>query len=174
MGHARLAVLDTSASGAQPFISSDGNLVITFNGEIYNHLEIRARLSLNGYNIPWRGMSDTETIIETILRLGLESSIQLLDGMFAFALWNINTKELTLARDRTGQKPLYISANHNKIAFSSDIRALFSVSNRELNSQAITDVLHSGYVRGTKSIYADIEKVKPGFFQKFWVNAWKI
>src|SRR5260221_10639847 len=100
-GHRRLSILDLSSHGHQPMFSQSGQFVIVYNGEIYNHIEIRKELSAK-----FKSHSDTETLLEAIAEWGLEKTLQKLNGMFAFALWDRKEKELTLARDRLGKKPL--------------------------------------------------------------------
>ena len=122
LGHARLAILDLSAAGHQPMASASDRYVIAFNGEIYNHLELRAELEQPRVGAPgpgsierlaadagivWRGHSDTETLLAAIERWGLERTLQKCVGMFALALWDRDLRHLTLARDRFGEKPLY-------------------------------------------------------------------
>ena len=122
LGHARLAILDLSAAGHQPMASASDRYVIAFNGEIYNHLALRAELEKPRANAPghdgpeplatdarpaWRGHSDTETLLAAIERWGLEQALRKCVGMFALALWDRNLGHLILARDRFGEKPLY-------------------------------------------------------------------
>jgi asparagine synthase (glutamine-hydrolysing) len=105
-GHNRLSIIDLSKSGKQPFISSDGNFIITFNGEIYNFLELKKELIKK--NINFKSNTDTEVIIESYKFWGL-SFLNKLRGMFAFAIWDKNKKKLILARDPFGIKPLYFT-----------------------------------------------------------------
>ncbi len=105
LGHRRLSIIDLSETGAQPMASKCGRYIITFNGEIYNHLEIRKVLSERGFH-QWRGQSDTETLVTAISLLGMHAALQLTEGMFAFAVWDRADRTLSLARDRIGEKPL--------------------------------------------------------------------
>lgn len=105
--HARLAVLELSPAGSQPMHSDCGRYVLIYNGEIYNHLALRARLSEAGVTHTWRGGSDTETLLACFAQWGVESTLKLTVGMFALALWDRQEKTITLARDRMGEKPLY-------------------------------------------------------------------
>ena len=100
LGHKRLSIQDLSNAGHQPMVSSNRRYVITYNGEIYNHLEIRTNLQTLGHSINWKGGSDTESILESISSLGIESTLNYCEGMFAFALWDNQKRELYLARDR--------------------------------------------------------------------------
>ena len=103
LAHRRLSILDLSPAGHQPMASNGGRYVIVFNGEIYNHLELREALS----GMAWRGHSDTETLLAAIEAWGIEATLKKCVGMFALALWDCETRSLTLARDRMGEKPLY-------------------------------------------------------------------
>src|SRR6266542_3426144 len=105
--HRRLSIVDLSPSGRQPMESSDGRFVLTFNGEIYNHVEIRRELEAAGGGVSWRGHSDTETLLEAIAYWGLSSTLDRAVGMFAIALWDKKQRKLSLVRDRFGEKPLY-------------------------------------------------------------------
>ena len=102
LAHQRLAVIDLSESGSQPMISPSQRFCISFNGEIYNHLELRDDLDCN-----WRGSSDTETLLVAIEKWGLNETLTRISGMFAFALWDRSNRTLRLVRDRFGEKPLY-------------------------------------------------------------------
>ena len=107
LGHQRLSIIDLSLAGHQPMRSSSGRFILTYNGEVYNHLEIRKEIENKNSYIKWRGNSDTEILIEAIDLWGVEIALQKIDGMFAFAVWDRKTRSLTLARDRIGEKPLY-------------------------------------------------------------------
>ena len=106
MGHQRLSIIDLSAAGLQPMKSSSGRFILTYNGEIYNHLEIRREIE-NKLNIKWRSNSDTETLLEAIDLWGVKETLKKIVGMFAFGLWDKKTRTLTLVKDRLGEKPLY-------------------------------------------------------------------
>ena len=103
MVHQRLSIVDLSDAGKQPMVSVSGRYVIAFNGEIYNHAELRKQST----RTHWKGHSDTETLLDCIEAYGLEAALKKTVGMFAIALWDNKNKELTLARDRMGEKPLY-------------------------------------------------------------------
>ena len=109
LGHRRLSILDLSPAGHQPMHSACKRYVISFNGEIYNHLEIRQKLEAESWKSPpaWRGYSDTETLLTAFSRWGIEQTLRVAIGMFAIALWDRQARTLTLARDRFGEKPLY-------------------------------------------------------------------
>jgi asparagine synthase (glutamine-hydrolysing) len=107
LGHRRLSIVDLSPGGHQPMASHNGRFHIAFNGEIYNHLDLRAQLDAQFGAITWRSHSDTETLLAAITHWGIQKTLQNLVGMFAFAVWDREDKSLTLARDRLGEKPLY-------------------------------------------------------------------
>ncbi len=107
LGHARLSILDLTPAGAQPMVSASCRHVIAFNGEIYNHLELRRELEACGAAPQWRGHSDTETLLALIEQYGIEEALDRATGMFALAVWDRSERTLILARDRLGEKPLY-------------------------------------------------------------------
>jgi len=120
LGHTRLSILDLSNNGNQPMISKDGNFVIIFNGEIYNHLDLREKY-LN--DIDFISTCDTETLLYGLIKKGTEF-INKLNGIFSFSFYNIKTKEFIIVRDHFGVKPLYYCYNNNEIFFSSEAKAL--------------------------------------------------
>ena len=123
LGHGRLAIIDLSNNASQPMSSSDKTIWISFNGEIYNHAEIRKELTNLGYHT-WRtDHSDTEVIIYAFQEWGIDC-IKKFRGMFAFSIWDNRNKTLWLVRDRVGVKPLYYSIHHGRIVFASEIKAL--------------------------------------------------
>ena len=131
-GHRRLSIIDLSESAAQPMCNEDGSLWVVFNGEIYNHAEIRAELEQCGGHI-WRtDHSDTEVILHAFEEWGIDS-IQRFRGMFAIALWDTKQRELWLIRDRIGIKQLYYSVHHGRISFASEIKALLCDPDQERN-----------------------------------------
>lgn len=161
--HRRLAIVDLSPTGFQPMTSPSGRYVITYNGEIYNHADLRRELEVS-----WRGTSDTEVLLAAIDRWGLAGALSRLVGMFAFALWDRETRSLTLARDRFGEKPLYYGwlgeGEARDFVFASDLSALrqhpgFTAS---IDRAAACSAIRQGHVAGTRSIYAGISKVPPG------------
>lgn len=123
LGHRRLSILDLSPAGHQPMASACGRFMIVFNGEIYNHLDLRRNLEKSN-QLPfggWRGHSDTETLLACFAVWGIEKTLQSVVGMFALALWNKYEKSLTLARDRIGEKPLYYGWQNGVFLFGSEI-----------------------------------------------------
>ena len=169
MGHTRLSILDLSNRGNQPMNDHSGNWVISFNGEIYNHLEIRELLSLKTKNkIQWKSDSDTETILLANYILGFEETLKCLEGMFAFALYNKLDNILYIARDRVGEKPLYYYHNENKFIFGSDISIFKKVNkiNLSINYGIIGEYINKGNIGSPNSIYKYIYKLNPGHYLK--------
>ena len=123
LGHRRLSIVHLHR-GHQPMASAGGRFVIAFNGEIYNHLELRAELCSTAAAPAWRGHSDTETLLAAFERWGIEATLQKTVGMFAIALWDVRERTLHLARDRFGEKPLYYGWVNGAFVFGSELKAL--------------------------------------------------
>ncbi len=168
LGHRRLAIVDLSAAGHQPMASSSGRFVMAFNGEIYNHLALRAAIENKGVAPTWRGHSDTETLLAGFERWGVQATLQRAVGMFAIALWDTATQTLTLARDRLGEKPLYYGwAAHDDqraFVFGSELKALkaYPGFDAPVCRQALAQYLRFMYVPAPRSIYQGIYKLEPG------------
>jgi len=171
LGHRRLSILDLSQAGHQPMISATGRFVIAYNGEIYNHLELRSELLQLGVPDNWSGHSDTETLLAGIEQWGITSTLTKAIGMFAFALWDKETETLHLVRDRFGEKPLYygwsgesISDNKLSFVFGSELKALKKFPNfsNKICQNALANYLRFLYVPAPESIYEDIYKLEPG------------
>lgn len=160
LAHRRLAILDLSPAGHQPMRSPSGRYTIAFNGEIYNHLELRAELPA----IAWRGHSDTETLLAAIDAWGLTATLERGVGMFALALWDGERKELLLARDRLGEKPLYYGWQGQSFLFASELKALCAhpAWRGEVDRDALALYLRYGYVPAPYSIYRNVFKLLPG------------
>lgn len=163
-GHRRLAVIDLTEAGRQPMTSADGRYTITFNGEIYNYRALRDEARARG--IEFRGESDTEVILACCMVHGLRRSLELLNGMFTFALWDDYEKILYLARDRFGEKPLYWRNSSTQFAFASELKALRADTqwDARLDRGAASAFLRFGYVPAPASIYEGVRKLKPGSF----------
>jgi asparagine synthase (glutamine-hydrolysing) len=169
-GHRRLAILDLSARGAQPMESASGRTVITYNGEVYNHRELRRDLGDHAF----RGTSDTETLVEAIERWGVDETLARLNGMFAFAVWDKSERVLTLARDRLGIKPLYYGRHDGRFFFASELKALQAISNRvdkpykrqgfplDIDRGAVSLLMKHGYIPSPHTIFAGILKLPAG------------
>jgi asparagine synthase (glutamine-hydrolysing) len=164
LGHRRLAILELSPLGHQPMTSRDGRWVLCYNGEIYNHLELRAELAAQGGVTDWRGHSDTETLVEAVAAWGPKATLERATGMFAFALWDRGERVLHLARDRFGEKPLYYGWAGGMFAFASElgcIRALPGFNN-PVDRRALSSLLSRTYIPCPQSIYQGIFKLPPG------------
>lgn len=162
LAHRRLSVLELSSAGRQPMISSSDRFVIVFNGEIYNHLELRRQLE--GY--PWRGHSDTETLLAAIEAWGLEATLARCVGMFALALWDRRQRVLALARDRLGEKPLYYCRQSGVFLFGSELKALAAhpAFTGAVDRAALSLFLRYNYIPAPWSIYQGVRKLPPGAF----------
>lgn len=162
--HRRLSIVELSPAGHQPMFSVCQRYVIVFNGEIYNHLALREQLERSGLASAWRGRSDTETLLAAIAAWGLQKTLEAAVGMFALALWDSQTKELSLARDRLGEKPLYYGWLGEGIGFASELKALSAVPGfrGEVDRSALSLFMRHNYVPGPLSIYSGIFKLPPG------------
>jgi asparagine synthase (glutamine-hydrolysing) len=160
IGMRRLSIVDV-AGGHQPISNEDGTLWIVFNGEIYNHLELRQQLIARGHR--YNTHSDTETIVHLFEEFGPDC-VQHLRGMFAFAIWNRNTKALFIARDRLGIKPLYYKLTSDRLLFGSEIKSVLAHGGirPEFNRAALPEYLAFGYLSGEESFYSGIRKLLPG------------
>ena len=163
LGHRRLSILDLSFSGHQPMLSHEGRYRIIFNGEIYNHQELRKKLSFS-----WRGSSDTETLLAGFEAWGIVETIKKCVGMFAFAVWDTQLERLILGRDRIGEKPLYYgwqgNENSRMFLFASDLSALkcHPLFYSEIDRGSLCLFLRYGYIPAPYSIYRGIKKLEPG------------
>ena len=164
LGHRRLSILDLSDAGHQPMISASGRYVIVLNGEIYNHLEIRKQLEVSESPPAWRGHSDTETLLAGFDRWGIEKTLKMSVGMFAFGLWDRKDRVLTLARDRMGEKPLYYGWQGNNFLFGSELKALRAhpAFRAGIDHNVLALYLRYGYITAPYSIYENIFKLLPG------------
>ena len=166
--HRRLSIIDLSPAGHQPMVSAHNRYVIAFNGEIYNHSELRKKLEKDGLAPSWRGHSDTETILGLIEAYGLPACLQMLVGMFAFALWDREENAVFLARDRIGEKPLYYGSHGAVSFFASELKSLrqHPAFKPEVNRDALCSYLRHNYIPAPHSIYKDIFKLEPGHYLK--------
>lgn len=164
LSHRRLSILDLSASGHQPMFSASGRFVMVYNGEIYNHQELRRQFE-NGEVVKcWKGHSDTETILELFDFQGIEKTISSLIGMFAIAVWDRASNTLTLTRDRIGEKPLYYGWQGKSFLFASELKAI-SIHpdfNNQIDKISLSQYFKYNYVPAPRSIYVGINKLMPG------------
>jgi asparagine synthase (glutamine-hydrolysing) len=161
LGFRRLAILDLSPAGHQPMESADGRWVVVFNGEIYNHAELRRRL---GDHRPWRGHSDTEVLLEAVSQWGVDRALASFDGMFAIALWDRVERVLYLARDRLGEKPLYWARSGGRVLFGSELKALKAhpAFDTAIDRDALSLYMRLGWIPAPHTIYRAARKLMPG------------
>ncbi|MEM4406465.1 MAG: asparagine synthase (glutamine-hydrolyzing) [Candidatus Methanomethylicaceae archaeon] len=166
LGNRRLSIIDLSSAGRQPIWNEDGTVCVVLNGEVYNYRELRAALLDKGHR--FASHSDTEVIVH-LYEIEGERCFELLDGMYAIALWDSLKRRLFLARDRFGEKPIYYLLNEDGIAFASELKALslFPSFRRELNWEALEQFLSLGYILAPYTPYQSVYKLLPGHYLAF-------
>ena len=170
LGHVRLAIQDLSEAGHQPMYSASKKHIIIFNGEIYNHFELREELK----EIEFRGHSDTETIVNYIEKFGIDS-IRKFNGIFGLAIFDIEHQKLYLARDRFGVKPLYYYHNDKELIFSSEMKPILKlVPNLKLDIDALNEYLVLRYNPSPKTMVQNIKKVYPGEILEYSLNQYTL
>ncbi len=171
LGHRRLSILDLSPAGHQPMASPDGRYVLTFNGEIYNYLELRAELAAAGF--AFHTGTDTEVLLAAFARWG-RGCLQRLRGMFAFALWDCRERTLFLARDRVGEKPLYWWRDGARVVFASELRALLELlaDRPGLSPDAVDQFLHWQYVVEPATLLRGVHRLPAGHTLTVGPGAW--
>jgi asparagine synthase (glutamine-hydrolysing) len=172
-GHRRLSIIDLSEAGAQPMHSECGRLTITYNGEIYNHLDIRKQLEDAGAAPNWRGHSDTETLLHAIRHWGVEDALRRFSGMFAFVVFDRRDRTLTLCRDRFGEKPLFYGWCGADLVFASELKAFAAhpAWAPSLDRSALTSFMRASYVPAPWSIWQDVRKLPAGSLVTFSIPA---
>src|SRR6266403_337947 len=175
-GHRRLSILDLSTAGHQPMSSPTGRFVIVYNGEIYNCEQLRQALLRENPNLRFRGHSDTEVMLAAFERWGVESSLELMNGMFAFALWDRQDCVLFLARDRFGEKPLYYGWAGRNFLFGSELKALpaHRAFDASINRAALAAYLRFNCIPAPYSVYHNIYKLPPASLLKYSAGEFKI
>ncbi|MDQ3565558.1 MAG: asparagine synthase (glutamine-hydrolyzing) [Pseudomonadota bacterium] len=163
-GHRRLSIVDLSPAGHQPMTSASGRWVIAFNGEIYNHADLRQALQASAAAPAWRGHSDTETLLAGFEAWGIENTLQRCVGMFALALWDRTERQLHLMRDRLGEKPLYYGWAGDALVFGSELKALRAHPSwrGEVDRDVLTLFFRHNYIPAPYSIYKGVWKLSPG------------
>src|SRR6218665_852610 len=162
LGHARLSILDL-ATGDQPMFTKQKDVVLVFNGEIYNFQEIKEQLQANG--ITFVTASDTEVILEAYKQWGIDGCLNRLEGMFAFALWDIEKQKLFVARDRFGEKPLYYAQDQNGFYFASELKAITPfINTKNISKEALNLFFSLTYIPAPYTIYENVFKLNPGHF----------
>lgn len=164
LSHRRLAIVDLTNAGHQPMLSPSKRFVISYNGEVYNHLDLRKELEVEGVKPAWAGHSDTETLLAGFEYWGVRLTIEKSVGMFAFAVWDCLEKRLILGRDRLGEKPIYYGWQNDSFLFGSELKALkvHPAFKSEINRDAIPLLLRHNYIPAPYSIYTGIFKLLPG------------
>ena len=166
LGHRRLSIIDLSPAGHQPMKNEDGSLWIAYNGEFYNFGEFRQELEKAGHR--FASQSDTETILHLYEHLGLGETLKRMNGMFAFALWDGRRREMVLARDRLGKKPLYyVQPGDGSLVFASEMKALVAaglVDRRKIDAVALDQFWTFGYTLGERTIYEQVRRLPPAHF----------
>ena len=166
LAHRRLSIVDLSPLGHQPMHSADGRLVLSYNGEIYNHLALRAALDGEGRTPVggWRGHSDTETLVEAIAAWGLDDTLARVVGMFAFAVWDRRARTLSLVRDRFGEKPLYYGWAGRDFVFASELKAIRAHPDFDpvIDRRSVAAFAARTNIPAPLSIYRNIWKLEPG------------
>lgn len=168
LGHRRLSIIDLD-TGGQPMFSKDKNIVLVFNGEVYNFLEIRSELEKIGHTFFTH--SDTEVIIEGYIEFGITGILERLEGMFAFALYDKAKHIVYIARDKFGEKPVYYFHNEEKFIFGSELKAIEDfLPEKKINHTALNLFLSLSYIPAPYTIYRDVYKLEPGHFFEIHQN----
>ncbi len=165
LGHRRLAIVDLSKNGAQPFTSASGRSIMVYNGEIYNAGEIRDKLIADSEGaLQFRSTSDTEILLEAIERYGVKKALTMCKGMFGFAVYDRDAGTVTLGRDRVGEKPLYYGRAAGAFVFASDLGCISVLDgfDNEIDEGVLEVYFEDGYIPAPYSIYKDIFKLEPG------------
>lgn len=171
LGHARLSIVDLTDTGSQPMFSHSGRFKMVFNGEIYNHVEIKKELDKKEH-INWRGTSDTEIILQAFENWGIRKTVNSLVGMFAIVLLDEENEELYLIRDRMGEKPIYYGKVNDNFVFASDLKSISALPRfkNKINRNALALFLKYSSIPSPYSIYEDIFKLNPGSLLKIDVK----
>lgn len=166
LGHSRLSIIDLNTSGHQPMSNENQTIWLTYNGEIYNYIELRNTLISNGHY--FKSNSDTEVLIHGYEEWGINELVNRIEGMFAFGIWDNNKQKLFAARDRLGVKPFYFHYENSTFSFASEIKALNF--NKEIDHNSIADFLIYRFVPSPKTIYKKVKKLEPGAILEFDKN----
>lgn len=163
LAHLRLSILDPTPAGHQPRIEQSGRYVISFNGEVYNYIEIRSELETKGYT--FETGTDTEVVLQAYVEWG-KDALQRFNGMFAIAIFDNETQELFLARDRLGIKPVYYYQDDNELLFASETKAILKglTALPDLNIELIDDYMSFGYIPGENTLHKGIKRLMPGHY----------
>lgn len=172
LGHRRLSIIDLSVKGNQPLISNCGNIILTANGEIYNYKLLRQKLEKK---YEFKSNSDSEVIIYGYLEWGIDKLLDLIDGMYAFSLYDKKSSFLFLVRDRVGIKPLYYFKNENEIIWASELKAIKSYRNDlQTDLTSLYDYLTYKYIPSPKTLYKSVYKLEPGHYLQINLKTLKL
>lgn len=167
-GHTRLSIIDLSNGGSQPMRSLSERYLLSYNGEIYNFKELKKTLLIADKKLKFRGQSDTEVLLNYIEIFGIDKTLEDIEGMYAFALWDEKERSLILARDRAGEKPLYYGLHRGVLYFSSELKAIKSkINNLEICNDAMRLLLKYNCIPAPKTIYKNFSKLEPSTYLKF-------
>jgi asparagine synthase (glutamine-hydrolysing) len=166
LGHSRLSIIDLNVTGHQPMCNEDQTIWVTYNGEIYNYIELRNKLISNGHS--FKSNSDTEVLIHGYEEWGINGLVDRIEGMFAFGIWDSNKQKLLAARDRLGIKPFYFLFENSTFSFASEIKALNF--KKEIDHNSFADFLVYRFVPSPQSIYKNIKKLEPGTILEYDKN----
>ncbi|WP_051563837.1 asparagine synthase (glutamine-hydrolyzing) [Enterovibrio calviensis] len=171
IGHTRLSILDTSSAGSQPIYSRCGRWLLSFNGEIYNHHDIRNLLNIN-----FDSSSDTHTLVESIARFGVVETCKKLNGMFGFCAIDLKMSKLYLARDNFGIKPIYYYCNENTFAFSSEVRFLTKELKiaSDVSLSSVQEFFSTRFVASPNTLLSEVKRVKPGSVLEYDLSSCKL
>lgn len=179
IGHTRLSILDLSKNGNQPMFSNSLQYVISFNGEIYNHVQLRKKYFEGSDYISWKSNSDTETLINLIEKIGIDKTLEQVNGMFAFALYDLKNNKIIICRDKLGEKPLYYAINKNNsfLAFGSELKVFKKIDkylSLDIRKDSLEDFFKFGNIPSPKTIFNNIYKVEPGNYIQINFNDLKL
>ena len=168
IGHRRLSIIDLSIKGKQPMQSNDSRFIISFNGEIYNYKMLKKKLEIE-HKVIFKNNTDTQVILEYISIFGIKRTLENLEGMFALAIWDKKEKNIILARDRLGEKPLFYFLDDKQLVFSSELKVIkkyFDPTKMKINYKASKYYSWLGYIPGPMTIYENVHKVMPSEYVK--------
>jgi len=168
LGHRRLSIIDLSKSANQPMSSSNERYIIVFNGEIYNFKKLKGEIKKLS-NVKFKTECDTEVILELIVHFGFRKTLDKITGMFSLAVWDKKEKNLFLAVDPLGKKPLYWGLDEKSLVFASEIKSILKFKNfkKILNYQSLSEFLKFSYIKAPNTIFKGINKLEPGTYVMF-------
>ncbi|ELH3005943.1 TPA: asparagine synthase (glutamine-hydrolyzing) [Vibrio vulnificus] len=170
--HRRLSIVDLSINGSQPFSNDSNTVSMVFNGEIYNHKSLKEYLVSKYNNIFWKGTSDTEVLFNLYVREGIDSTLEKINGMFSFAIYDRSKNKVYFARDRVGEKPLYYTSTGSDFLFSSELASIevHPKFKKEICRDSLAQFISQGYIEAPRSIYKDVFKLMPGCYAELNLN----